>query len=177
MKLSNKGYEFLKSYETLHDGDLTSVGLQPKLDAAGIWTEGYGHAMVKDGKFLTKKYYPNLSDILKFSTVSSIQQANELLLKDVAIRENLLNKSLIVQLSQNEFDALLLHTFNCGKSETLYNMINTNIPAPTLKDWWVNHYITSGGKTLKGLKLRRMDEWEIWEKNEYLRNYNLERVI
>jgi len=27
-------------YESLHDGDLKQIGLQPKMDPIGIWTEG-----------------------------------------------------------------------------------------------------------------------------------------
>ena len=177
MKLSSKGYEFLKSYESLHDGDLTTIGLQPKPDAAGIWTEGYGHAMTRNGKFLRLSQYPTIASVLPFSVVLTIQQASDLLIKDVNIRENIINKDIKVKLSQNQFDAILFHTLNCGKSETLYSMINSNQEVTILKNWWINHYITADGKPLKGLKLRRMDEWEVWEDGEYLRNYNLERVV
>lgn len=177
MKLSNKGYEFLENYETIHDGDLTLIGLQPKPDATGIWTEGYGHAMTRNSKFLTIIRYPTVASILPFSTISTVEQAKELLIKDVSIRENIVNGSLRISLTQNKFDALLFHTFNCGKSETLYSLINSNAKTSLIKDWWIKHYITSGGKVLKGLKLRRMDEWEVWEDGEYLRNYNLERVV
>lgn len=43
-----------KHFESLHDGDLTIIGLQPKMCPAGIWTEGYGNAIVDPltGKFL-----------------------------------------------------------------------------------------------------------------------------
>jgi lysozyme len=40
MKISEKGLDLIKHFESLHDGDLTIVGLQPKMCPAGIWTEG-----------------------------------------------------------------------------------------------------------------------------------------
>ena len=45
MKTSQKGINLIKYFESLHDGDLTEIGLQPKMCPAGIWTEGYGHAI------------------------------------------------------------------------------------------------------------------------------------
>ena len=50
------GREIVKHYESLHDGDLKKIGLQPKLCPAGIWTQGYGRAMrKKNGSFMTSK--------------------------------------------------------------------------------------------------------------------------
>jgi hypothetical protein len=49
MKTSNVGIQLIQEFESLHDGDLTMIGLQPKMDPIGIWTEGYGHAM-RDSK-------------------------------------------------------------------------------------------------------------------------------
>ena len=45
MKTGTKGIELIKSFESLHDGDLSKIGLQPKMCPAQIWTEGYGRAM------------------------------------------------------------------------------------------------------------------------------------
>ena len=40
MKTGIKGIDLIKEFESLHDGDLKQVGLQPKMCPAGIWTEG-----------------------------------------------------------------------------------------------------------------------------------------
>lgn len=177
MKLSSKGEEFLKCYETLHDGDLSMIGLQPKLDAAGIWTEGYGHAMTLHGKFITIKTHPTLESVLPYISITSERGAEELLRKDISEREIKINNWLSVKLLQNQFDAIFLHTYNCGKSDTLYKLINTKESDKVIKNWWLTHYLTSGGVPMKGLKLRRMDEWETWLNSEYIRNYNLNRPI
>ena len=54
MKTSKLGRDLIIHYEQLHDGDLTKIGLQPKMECSSIWTIGYGHAL-KDvnGKWLT----------------------------------------------------------------------------------------------------------------------------
>jgi GH24 family phage-related lysozyme (muramidase) len=44
--INNNGLQLEEHYESLNDGDLTLIGLQPKMDCCGIWTEGWGHAMV-----------------------------------------------------------------------------------------------------------------------------------
>jgi lysozyme len=38
MKTSNVGIQLIQEFESLHDGDLTMIGLQPKMDPVGIWT-------------------------------------------------------------------------------------------------------------------------------------------
>ena len=38
--------KLISKYEGLHDGDLKEIGLQPKMDPVGIWTEGWGHAII-----------------------------------------------------------------------------------------------------------------------------------
>ena len=53
MKTNQEGINLIKHFESLHDGDLKQIGLQPKMDPIGIWTEGYGRAMRDDkGNFI-----------------------------------------------------------------------------------------------------------------------------
>ena len=53
MKTSVNGLNLIKEFESLHDGDLSIIGLQPKMCPAQVWTEGYGRAMRnKSGVFL-----------------------------------------------------------------------------------------------------------------------------
>jgi len=49
MKISKQGIELIKFFESLHDGNLSKIGLQPKLCPANIVTIGYGRAL-KDKK-------------------------------------------------------------------------------------------------------------------------------
>ena len=52
MKTSQKGIDLIKHFESLHDGDLTQIGPQQKMDVKGIWTAGWGHAIINKGGFV-----------------------------------------------------------------------------------------------------------------------------
>ena len=163
--------EFIKAYETKHDGDLSTIGLEPKLDGAGIWTEGWGKAMVHNGRFMRVSEYPTLESIMRYRTITNDAEADEAL-------ENKLNeiaagvrKRLRVQVTQYQFDALVSHAYNCGFSDTLYNRINNDAPEERIQEWFTRHFITSGGVRMEGLVLRRYDEYEIWKNINYTREY------
>lgn len=154
MKTSQIGIDLIKYFEGLHDGNLKEIGLQPKKCPAGIWTEGYGHAMRDNkGNFLKGKTAPK-------ATVLNEIQAQHLLSKDLEAFELLVIRKLKRPLKQNEFDALVCFVYNCGVSQTLFEMVNSN--NPLLKSWWVSHYITGGGKVLKGLIERRKAEAKLY---------------
>lgn len=165
--------EFIKTYERLHDGDLSTVELEPKLDARGIWTEGYGHAMTRGREFMTVTKFPTIKSIKPFSVVCTEEQALKLLAQDVeAFAEGVRNR-LKVKVNQEQFDALLSHAFNCGFSATLYSLVNNNASEKAIKNWFTTRYITAGGVYLKGLQYRRNDEYEIWIGKNYRREANL----
>ena len=156
MKTSDIGVSLIKHFESLHDGDLHAIGLQPKKCPAGIWTEGYGHAMRdSDGNFMKGNKMP-------IATVSNEIQAEHLLEKDLSIYELLVARKLKRNVSQNQFDALVVFVYNCGVSQTLFEMVNSN--NLLLKSWWLSHYITGKGspKPLKGLIERRKAETKIY---------------
>jgi len=165
---------FIKLYETLHDGDRSQIGLQPKPDAGGIWTEGYGHAMRDHaGNFLRVAKYPTIASVLPFSKIKNEQQALELLYLDLEAFSKGVSKRLKLPVTQNQFDALVSHSFNCGFSETLYRLVNSNAKDADIKKFMTKTYITAGGVFMLGLQYRRNDEWEIWKGINYLREYKL----
>jgi len=154
MKTSQIGIDLIKHFEGLHDGDLHKIGLQPKMCPAGIWTEGYGIAMRdKKGNFLKGDKMPKATIKTEFGA--------EIALKNIlSVYENIVIKKITRELKQNEFDALVSFTYNTGGSKTLFSMVNSN--NPLLKDWWISHYITGGGKKLKGLIERRKAEAKLF---------------
>ncbi len=140
----------------LHDGNLKVIGLQPKKCLAGIWTEGYGHAMRDSkGNFLKGATAP-------IGTVQNEVQAEYLLEKDLQIFELIVSRKLKRILKQNEFDALVSHTYNTGGSDTLFKLVNQNAPDDQILKWFTTKYITGGGKVLKGLVERRKAEAKIY---------------
>jgi len=159
MKTSDIGVSLIKHFESLHDGDLSQIGLQPKMCPAKIWTQGWGSAMRDDkGNFI--KGIENKKLAYSRITIHNEEQANTALLKDLEVFENLVIRKLKRSVKQNEFDALVSHVYNCGVSQTLFEMVNSQ--NPLLKDWWISHYITGGGKVLKGLQERRKAEAKIY---------------
>src|SRR5699024_5253119 len=107
METSKDCKDFIKSYESLHDGDLSMAGLQPKLDGAGIWTEGWGHAMKdENGNYRRVEDYPTLNDILPYQTIWTVEEANKVFEDDVAAAARMVDMHLKIFVSQQQFDAL-----------------------------------------------------------------------
>ena len=156
MKTSQIGIDLIKHFEGLHDGDLKTIGLQPKKCPAGIWTEGYGHAMRdKTGNFLRGNISPK-------ATISTIQQAEKLLKKDLESFERIVMMKIKVPVKQNQFDALVSHTYNTGGSDTLFKLINQKAPSSQIKKWFETKYITANGVVLNGLVERRKAESKLF---------------
>ncbi|MGK9367528.1 lysozyme [Melioribacter sp. Ez-97] len=163
MRASENCYKLIKGFETLHDGDLTLIGLQPKMCPAGIWTEGYGHAILYNGKPLKGEENKELA--YKLSTVKTEAEAEELLKKDVEVFEKGVNNLLKVNVNQNQFDALVDIAFNIGlgalRDSTLLKKINMGDFKGAAEEFL--KWNKSGGKVLPGLTRRRMAEKALFE--------------
>jgi len=141
MKTSQIGIDLIKFFEGFKS--------KPYLCPANIPTIGYGSTRRANGTRV------ELTD----KPISEIE-AEELLQSTLIEYENMVVKKLKRSVKQNEFDALVSHVYNCGVSQTLFEMVNSqNL---LLKDWWTSHYITGGGKVLKGLQERRKAEAKIY---------------
>ena len=161
MRTSKLGIELIKHYESLHDGDLSEIGLQPKMCPARIWTEGYGHVILDDKgkKIIGADFYKRAR---KFSKISTKEEAERLLQEDLIKFEKIVINKINVVLKQHQFDALVSHTYNTGGSETLFKLVNDNSDEAILS-WIRNRYITVDGKKLNGLIKRRESEAELYE--------------
>lgn len=167
MKTSQKGIELIKKWESLHDGDLKKIGIQPKLCPANIWTAGYGHAIIDPGtgKHLTKDTVNGYMKALSLFPDLTELQAEELLQKDLNKFENKVNRNIKVELNQNQFDALVSYFYNIGYSETMVKLINSRSSKDDIYKWFTEHYIKANGIVLKGLINRRKDEAELFFKS------------
>lgn len=164
MKTSQVGINLIKEFESLHDGDLKQIGLQPKMCPSLIWTEGYGRAMRDDkGNFI--KGIENKALAYSRITIHSEQQAIEALKEDLKSREFLIMQRIKVPLNQNQFDALVSFVYNTGGSDTVFRMVNKKTDQKTFTDWFTTHYITGGGKKLPGLIRRRKAECDLFFKD------------
>lgn len=157
MKTSETGINLIKHFEGLHDGDLKVIGLQPKKCPAGIWTEGYGRAMRNcKGDFIKGTSRP-------IATITTEAQAIVALANDLQVFENIVMRKVKVKLTQNEFNALVSHTYNTGGSDTLFKLINKKAPIEQIKKWFETKYISANKVILKGLVERRKQEFLLWK--------------
>lgn len=143
MKINKEGLELIKKFEGLK--------LKSYLCPAKVWTIGYGHTKgVKEGQKITE------------------EEATKLLLEDISIFENGVNKLTQSKISENQFSALVSFTFNLGlgnlKSSTLLKKVNNDPNDPTIKDEFVK-WNKAGGKVLLGLTNRRKDEANLYFKD------------
>ena len=148
MRISEEGKDLIKSFE--------GCRLNAYKCSAGVPTIGYGNT-----------YYPH-GDKVQMDDVITLQQAIELF-NDLIVRyERIVNSKLKVEVKQNEFDALVSHTYNKGGSSTLFKLVNMKVYKDKIKNWFTTKYITANGKRLKGLVIRRQKEWELYNKKLYL---------
>jgi len=118
------------------------------LDSAGKPTIGYGHLL------LPTENYKKIT----------VEEATNLLIKDLSNAEDAVNSLVKVRLSQLQYDALVSFVFNVGRGafarSTLLKKVNaglfTEAKAEFLK--WVN----SGGKFVQGLYNRRVADAELF---------------
>ena len=161
MRTGKKGLDLIKSFEGIHDGDLRKIGLQPKMDPVGIWTEGWGRVM-RDSKGNFLKGSANKDYAEKNATIHTNDDADKALANDIRTYETIVERKVSVPLTQNQFDALVSHTYNTGGSGTLFNLINKKASAKEIRTWFETKYITSQGVKLNGLIRRRKAEADLY---------------
>jgi lysozyme len=118
-------------------------------DQVGVWTIGYGHT--------GKDVHPNL-------TITQ-EQANNLLMQDVASAVAAVNRLVTVGFYQNGFDALVDFAFNLGNSalggSTLLRKLNAADFAGAAAEF--PNWCKAGGKTVAGLLRRRQAEQQLFQ--------------
>ena len=128
--------------------------LQAYLCPANVWTIGIGTTI-----------YPNGVKVKK-GDKCTLEQAHEYLAHDMIEFEKTVNDSVKVDLTQNQFDALVSLTYNIGstafKNSTLLKKLNAKDYAGAADQFLV--WNKGGGKVLKGLVRRREAERALFTK-------------
>ncbi len=166
MKIGKEGIDLIKKWESLHDGDLKIIGLQPKMCPAGYWTEGYGNVILdKNGKML--KGIANKELAYSLTTVKTETEASEQLRKNIDQDYGLFVDSLELNINQYQFDALCSFAYNCGKNalktSTLLKRVRKEMSEPDIRAAFLM-WNKAGGKVLKGLVNRRNAECDLFFK-------------
>ena len=144
MKLSENGFEFLKSQE--------GVRYKSYQDSIGVWTIYIG-LITFNGKKVTQGM-----------TVTEEEGKAEFL-KQIVTYENAVNNNAKTILTQNQFDALVSFTFNLGinnfKSSTLLKKVNINTNDQSIGDEFMK-WNRAGNKVIDGLTKRRKAETKLY---------------
>lgn len=169
--------KLIKHFESLHDGDLKTVGLQPKMCPAGIWTEGYGRAMIDPTTKGHLRGKNNARRALALQTIRTEKDADVALEQDynrlaVLPAKAALGVDYWDKLTENQRGALGSFVYNCGVGSPRYKIfanirayLNGTMSAAALDKYWKTSVIRSGGKILKGLILRREAEAQLFFTN------------
>jgi len=142
MTIGKKGIALIKKWE--------SCKLAAYKCSAGRDTIGFGNTFYEDGS----KVKPG--DII------TKQRAEELFNNIVTKFERIVTKNVKVTINQNQFDALVSHTWYTGGSNTLFSLVSKKASDSEIRDWFETKYITAGGKVLKGLVNRRKEEANLY---------------
>lgn len=149
MKTSQRGLELIKYYE--------GIRYKPYRDCVGLYTVGVGH-LIGDGTILPDSW----------NRTFSVEEVNELLASDVKKFEFGIQRYINVQLTQNQFDALISFAFNLGlgtlQRSTLRQKLNRGDIQGCLESW--TKYNKAGGKVIPQLDKRRKTEIALFNLSE-----------
>ena len=142
MKVSQKAIILIKHHEGVRN--------KPYRCPAGLWTVGVGH-LIGDGKSLPADWNRTFTQ----------EEIDALLKRDLSRFELGVCKMLpSVQLKQCEFDALVSFSFNLGlgtfQRSTIRQALLRGDKEAAMES--LVKYCKAGGKILKGLQNRRLDE-------------------
>ena len=148
MNVSKAGIALIKHFEGVRN--------RAYRDCIGLWTIGVGH-LIGDGKLLPDSYNRTFSE----------EEIDGLLRADLRRFELGVSKMLPnVPLRQCEFDCLVSFAFNVGlgtfQRSTLRQALLRGNKQAAMES--LIKYCRAGGKIIKGLQTRRLDEKALFER-------------
>jgi lysozyme len=142
-KTSEAGKNLIKEFE----GFRAKAYLCP----AGVWTVGYGTTRINGNKVTE-------------DTQLTTEEADIFLEQDLKSFEDAINKNVDVELTQNQFDALVAFVYNVGvgnfQKSTLLKILNRGEYDAASEQFL--RWDKAGGKKLAGLTRRRKAEQKLF---------------
>ena len=141
MQLSTNGFNLL--------AELEGVVLNPYKDSVGIPTIGIGSTYYEDGTKVTMK-----------DKAITKERAIQLAKNVVKSFEARVNKSILLPMTQNQFDAMVLLCYNIGESGFARSSVVRNFNAGNLQKAADSFLLwnKAGGRVVQGLVNRRNKE-------------------
>ncbi len=163
--INQAGLDLIKSFEGIMDGDPATVNLDAYLDPVGIWTIGWGHAIVVGSDFLRGKENKQRARDLYPGGIT-MAQAEALLRGDVLDACRDVESLVKTPITDNQFAALVSFAYNVGagnlKKSTLLRLLNAGDHAGAANEF--RKWDKTGGRVLPGLTRRRKAEAELFRK-------------
>ena len=155
--------DLIKSFEGIPDGDPGTVNIDAYLCPAGVWTIGWGHAIVDGGGQLKGAANKARARALYPGGITR-QQAQDLLRGDLVPRAASVSSLLKVPVSDGPFGALIALMFNIGAANlaasTLLRKLNARDLAGAADQFlaWDKARVNGVLQPLAGLTRRRKAE-------------------
>jgi len=152
MKVSDKAIAVIKHYE--------GVRFKPYRCPAKLWTIGVGHVLYPDQAVLRIDARDSYGLHPEDNRTFTQDEVDGILRSDLSRFESGVAKLVTVPLTQGMFDGLISFSFNCGlgtfQRSTLRQKLNRGDKEGAAEE--LLKYCMAGGKILKGLQNRRIDE-------------------
>ena len=152
MNVSDKAIKMIAHHEGLRQ--------KPYRCPALLWTIGVGHVLYPAQGRLKIEDRMGLELLPEDSRTFTMNEVNAILKSDLARFEKGVATYCPVALTQGQFDALVSFSFNVGlgtlQRSTLRQKLNRGDKAGAAEEFL--KYCMAGGKILKGLQNRRIDE-------------------
>jgi lysozyme len=157
MNINEAGLKLIKHYE--------GCKLRPYLCPANLWTIGYGALLYPDQvklKLADRRNYPLQA---KDNRQWSQEEVDKLLKHDLVRFERGVTLYVTVPLRPNEFSALVSFAYNLGNGVLQRSTVRSALLRGDKEQAMESlvKYCRAGGKILKGLQNRRLDERRLFE--------------
>ncbi len=167
--IDEKAIALIKHFESLHDGDESAVGLQPKLCPAGIWTVGWGRALrdPETGQFLMGQ--EDYAQALAQHPSLTESEADLMLADDLEEFADFVAQKVRTRLAACQHGALTSFCYNVGmgafQGSTLLKLLNVSkIDEAALQ---FARWNKGGGRVLAGLSKRREAERKLFMTGQF----------
>jgi lysozyme len=156
MKVSDKAIKMIRHHEGVRN--------KPYRCPAKLWTIGVGHVLYPDQGKMPIDQRDGYQLRQEDNRVFPPEEVDKILRTDLARFEAGVDKLITVELTQGMFDALVSFSFNVGlgtlQRSTLRQKLNRGDKEGAAEE--LLKYCMAGGKILKGLQNRRIDEKTIF---------------
>ena len=162
--IDERAVALIKEFESLHDGDLSHAGLQPKQDPLGIWTAGWGRALRDPHTGVFLHGAKDKGAAYAMCPRLTAEDADAMLAEDLGPVASGVFKAVKVEIGDAQHGALASFAYNLGlgalKASTLLRRLNEGDHFGAADEFlkWDKAMFNGRKVALRGLTRRRKAE-------------------